>query len=193
MAANASNPLRIPVKSGFVPVTGKEEFTPVYNVLVNDTKPIWIFCGQTTHCQKGMAMVINQPANSPNTIEKYIENAAGMPPAGGAAAPPPTQTSAVVQPPPFAPPPPAAETNTFTFGGGQPPAPPVATQSAPPQAPPAPPAPPAPAVNTVPSPFGGASSVGVQPATFTGAASPLHAREASSLAGVIFGAALALL
>lgn len=30
---------------------------------VNDTKPIWIYCAQTekSHCQKGMAMVVNQP------------------------------------------------------------------------------------------------------------------------------------
>ncbi|KAL2054401.1 hypothetical protein ABVK25_005149 [Lepraria finkii] len=57
--------------SGFQPLAagpGPVEFV----VTVNDTKPIWIYCSQTSHCQKGMAMVVNQPAPpSPNTLDAY--------------------------------------------------------------------------------------------------------------------------
>jgi len=59
--------------SGFQPLTagpGSTEFV----VTVKDTKPIWIYCAQTkgSHCQMGMAMVVNQPAPpSPNTLDAY--------------------------------------------------------------------------------------------------------------------------
>lgn len=48
--------------SGFQPLSagpGPVEFV----VEVNDTKPIWIYCSQAkgSHCQNGMAMVVNQP------------------------------------------------------------------------------------------------------------------------------------
>ncbi|KAI1609484.1 hypothetical protein EDD37DRAFT_156602 [Exophiala viscosa] len=79
IASNLTNAVSHPgLHSGFVPVTANGTFTPVYNVLINDTKPIWVYCGQTNHCQKGMAMVINQNSSSPNTIEKYIQNAMAL-------------------------------------------------------------------------------------------------------------------
>jgi hypothetical protein len=45
---------------------------------VQDSAPIWYYCSQTTgsHCQNGMAGVINQNFNSPNTLAKYKELAA---------------------------------------------------------------------------------------------------------------------
>ncbi len=48
--------------SGFQPLSagpGPVEFV----VQVNDTAPIWIYCSQTkgSHCQNGMAMVVNEP------------------------------------------------------------------------------------------------------------------------------------
>lgn len=48
--------------SGFQPLSagpGPVDFV----VQVNDTRPIWIYCSQTkdSHCQKGMAMVVNEP------------------------------------------------------------------------------------------------------------------------------------
>src|SRR3954453_469271 len=72
-------------KSGFVPVSADTQFRPVYNLIVNDTKPIWIFCGQQPHCQKGMSMVINENTASGNTLAKYQAAAAmlPMPPAAG--------------------------------------------------------------------------------------------------------------
>ncbi|EXJ90051.1 hypothetical protein A1O3_03119 [Capronia epimyces CBS 606.96] len=170
IAANLTSATRPGLKSGFVPVTGKEDFTPVFNVLINDTKPIWIYCGQTNHCQKGMAMVINQNSSGPNTIDKYIANAAQLP-IVNVTAPPPATSSVVAPPPPPAPP---AATDTFTFGSG------AATSSAV-QAPP---------VETVAPPS--TSTTAVAPATFTGAAVSLPVRHASSAAGLVLGALLAL-
>lgn len=66
-----------------------ETTTTVYNVLINDTKPIWIYCGQTGHCQKGMAMVINQNmTDTVKTLENYKKAAAALPmPAAPSGAP----------------------------------------------------------------------------------------------------------
>lgn len=66
-------------KSGFVPVSADTQFRPVYNLIVNDTKPIWIYCGQVPHCQKGMSMVINENTASGNTLAKYQAAAAMLP------------------------------------------------------------------------------------------------------------------
>lgn len=115
-------------------------------------------------------MVINQAHEGPNTIEKYIENAGKLPTVDVPAPPPPAATA----PPP--PPPPPAASNSFTFGGGFPGGAPSSSLVG------------APPVQTLPS-----SSVPVAPATFTGAASPLNVRDASSLAGVVLGAMVALL
>jgi plastocyanin len=32
-----------------------------FTVTVNDTQPIWLYCAAPTHCELGMAMVINPP------------------------------------------------------------------------------------------------------------------------------------
>lgn len=45
--------------SGFQPT--KAESPLVFEVTVNDTTPIWIYCAQEKHCEMGMSMVINQP------------------------------------------------------------------------------------------------------------------------------------
>ena len=60
--ADPCHPLDGGFFSGFQPLSagpGPVEFV----VTVNDTKPIWIYCAQTlkSHCQSGMAMVVNQP------------------------------------------------------------------------------------------------------------------------------------
>jgi len=50
------------IKSGFMPVAAGAAQMPVFTVMINDTKPIWLYCGQTSpvsHCQKGMVMAIN--------------------------------------------------------------------------------------------------------------------------------------
>jgi hypothetical protein len=157
-------------------VTGSEATTPVYNVLINDTAPIWIFCGQGPHCQRGMSMVINPPANSPNTIQKYQENAAALPipspPAG--AAPPAAAPPAAASPPAAAPP--AASS---------------AAGVAPPASPPAAAEPPSPASPETPAAAGAQTSTDAAPATFTGAASRTAA--SSFGLGALFLGVVALL
>jgi len=68
------------IKSGFMPVAAGAAVLPVFTIEVTDTKPLWVYCGQTGHCQKGMAMVINENAASGKTLEAYKAKAA----AGGA-------------------------------------------------------------------------------------------------------------
>jgi plastocyanin len=47
--------------SGFMPVaSGGGTSTPTYTIVVNNTTPIWVYCSQAMHCQKGMTMVINE-------------------------------------------------------------------------------------------------------------------------------------
>ena len=45
--------------SGFMPVKPTDSQKPTFTLMVNDTKPIWIYCSQGNHCQKGMVMAIN--------------------------------------------------------------------------------------------------------------------------------------
>lgn len=49
--------------SGFMPVKAGAEMKPSYTIMVNDTKPIWYYCSQGDHCQKGMVGVINPYAD----------------------------------------------------------------------------------------------------------------------------------
>ncbi|CEJ79959.1 hypothetical protein VHEMI00168 [[Torrubiella] hemipterigena] len=71
--------------SGFQPVAAGESKgqLPVFTIKINDTKPIWVYCGQGPHCMKGMAMVINEASNTTKTLEEYKKKAAGTAPAGG--------------------------------------------------------------------------------------------------------------
>jgi hypothetical protein len=66
------------IKSGFMPVSPGGN-VPVFSVLVNDTNPIWMYCGQVGHCEKGMAMVINENESSNKTLEAYKAAAALLP------------------------------------------------------------------------------------------------------------------
>ncbi|KAE8135658.1 Cupredoxin [Aspergillus pseudotamarii] len=56
--------------SGFIaPTTGESD--TVFTVTVNDTNPIWYYCGQIGHCQAGMVGVINPPASGSDTLEAF--------------------------------------------------------------------------------------------------------------------------
>lgn len=63
--------------SGFMPVSsGQGNMT--FTITINDTsKPIWLYCAQTagSHCQSGMAMVINPPSSGQNTLNAYKDAA----------------------------------------------------------------------------------------------------------------------
>lgn len=49
--------------SGFLPVaaSASQGMLPTYTIKVNNTNPLWIYCAQGPHCQRGMVMVINEP------------------------------------------------------------------------------------------------------------------------------------
>jgi len=57
--------------SGFMPVKATDTNTPTYTIMVNDTKPIWLYCSQAKHCQSGMTMVINVAATGNSTLAAY--------------------------------------------------------------------------------------------------------------------------
>ncbi|KAE8454129.1 hypothetical protein EG329_005053 [Mollisiaceae sp. DMI_Dod_QoI] len=68
--ADPCHPLAGGFFSTFMPTTS--ESTTTFTLLVNDTKPIWIYCGQTTgnHCQSGMVAAINAPSTG-NTLTAF--------------------------------------------------------------------------------------------------------------------------
>ncbi|KAJ5485415.1 hypothetical protein N7539_005403 [Penicillium diatomitis] len=55
--------------SGVVSTSGKSETT--FTVTVNNTDPIWYYCGVGQHCQAGMVGVINPPSGGKETIEAF--------------------------------------------------------------------------------------------------------------------------
>ncbi|EER26916.1 hypothetical protein D8B26_005523 [Coccidioides posadasii str. Silveira] len=66
-----STPGMAGIRSGFMPVEADSEMMPVFTIMVNDTKPMWFYCGQGKHCQNGMVMAINAVAGSNRTVEAY--------------------------------------------------------------------------------------------------------------------------
>lgn len=51
----------------------------VVPVLIDSTAPIWLFCGQATHCNDGMVAVINEPPAADKTFELFKAAAATAP------------------------------------------------------------------------------------------------------------------
>lgn len=87
--AKPCQPLANGFFSSFVPTTETPAST-TFTVTVENSNPIWFYCGQTTgnHCQSGMVGSINAPRTG-NTLEKFIAlaKAADKPstsPSGGA-------------------------------------------------------------------------------------------------------------
>ncbi|KAK5994769.1 Extracellular serine-rich protein [Cladobotryum mycophilum] len=65
--------------AGFNFLTQQGQATDVFQLVVEDSSPIWYYCPQTggNHCQAGMAGVINQNFNSNDkTLAKYKAAAA---------------------------------------------------------------------------------------------------------------------
>lgn len=64
------------VDSGFMPVPASAKEVPVWSIEVKqDTKPIWMFCKQGDHCNKGMVFAINAPQDGPKSFSTWKENA----------------------------------------------------------------------------------------------------------------------
>jgi hypothetical protein len=53
-----------------MPVAAGSTTMPIFTLMVNDTKPIWFYCSQKPHCQKGMVGVINAPGGN-KTIDTF--------------------------------------------------------------------------------------------------------------------------
>jgi len=76
----------------------------VFQVTVQDTNPIWFFCGTPGHCQSGMAGVINPPSSG-DSLASYKSSAAGTSTSasgtvqGGVVAPVPNGSSSSSSPP----------------------------------------------------------------------------------------------
>jgi len=71
------SPLAGGFNTGFMPVAENKEPFPTALFTVKDTKPVWFYCQQTGHCQKGMVFAIN-PGESGKLVE-FQENARKTP------------------------------------------------------------------------------------------------------------------
>jgi hypothetical protein len=60
-----------------MPVAENKEPFPRAQFTVKDTNPVWFYCRQTGHCQKGMVLAIN-PGESGKLVE-FQENARKTP------------------------------------------------------------------------------------------------------------------
>jgi len=65
------------IDTGFVASNGSN--TPVVQVRIDSTLPTWLFCQQGKHCNSGMVMVINPPADGSKTLDQFKANAATAP------------------------------------------------------------------------------------------------------------------
>jgi len=72
--------------SGFMPVpdTNTAGPFPAAQFTVTDTKPVWVYCAQGTHCQSGMVFAINP--TSPDQFTTFKNNAMGVTAASSTAA-----------------------------------------------------------------------------------------------------------
>ncbi|KAG8162411.1 hypothetical protein KVR01_008176 [Diaporthe batatas] len=61
--------------SGYQPAAASQQsgMIPTYTVMINDSKPIWLYCAQGKHCQNGMVMVINEntAANASRSLTEF--------------------------------------------------------------------------------------------------------------------------
>ncbi|KAL5519697.1 hypothetical protein ACEPAG_1357 [Sanghuangporus baumii] len=65
--------------SGFMPVSDPYGYLPTFEVTVNSTDPVWVYCRQVnppnpTHCQSGMVIAINAQDDG-KTFDKFLANA----------------------------------------------------------------------------------------------------------------------
>jgi len=67
---------------GFHPAAATDATLTTVSMMVNATTPIWMYCGQTGHCEAGMVFAVNAPTTG-NTFDKYLANAKAADPATG--------------------------------------------------------------------------------------------------------------
>jgi plastocyanin len=86
-ALNATAPQGF--SSGFHPVGANDTDFPTWSITVNDTAPIWAYCGQTnptSHCGAGMVFAINAIDNSTRNFTAFQSVAEQLNGTGSAAA-----------------------------------------------------------------------------------------------------------
>jgi plastocyanin len=67
--------------SGFMAVSADVTNFPTMTITINDTKPVWGYCRQTTpvsHCESGMVFSINAVESSANSFEAYQAKAIAL-------------------------------------------------------------------------------------------------------------------
>ncbi|KAJ7235635.1 hypothetical protein B0H12DRAFT_1141390 [Mycena haematopus] len=73
--AETSTTGQVGFKSGFVPVnTSQTSDFPTFQITVNDTTPIWGYCGQQgppVHCTSGMVFSVNAVESGPNNFAAF--------------------------------------------------------------------------------------------------------------------------
>jgi len=62
--------------SGGITTSSGANTEKTFTITVNDTKPIWFYCGFPGHCEAGMVGVINPPADGSKTIDQFKAAAA---------------------------------------------------------------------------------------------------------------------
>ncbi|KAJ7122568.1 hypothetical protein C8R43DRAFT_1112030 [Mycena crocata] len=76
--AETSKTGQVGFKSGFMPVDPAATHFPTFQIKINDTKPIWGYCGQQgppVHCTKGMVFSINAVESGPNNFDAFRDRA----------------------------------------------------------------------------------------------------------------------
>ncbi|KAK0470413.1 uncharacterized protein EV420DRAFT_1256763 [Desarmillaria tabescens] len=71
--AETSTSGQIGFSSGFRPVAANATDFPTFQIRINDTAPIWGYCGQTNHCGSGMVFSINAVETGPNNFAAFKE------------------------------------------------------------------------------------------------------------------------
>ncbi|KAF7340306.1 hypothetical protein MVEN_01949700 [Mycena venus] len=69
--AETSTTGQVGFKSGFQFVADNQTDFPTFQITINDTMPIWGYCGQTGHCQQGMVFSINAVESGPNNFAAF--------------------------------------------------------------------------------------------------------------------------
>ena len=65
-----------PIWSGFMPTQQGAQMMATYTIMINNTTPIWLYCAQTGHCQKGMVAAINANNATGKTLDAFKSAAA---------------------------------------------------------------------------------------------------------------------
>lgn len=62
---------RIGFNSGFFPVAADATDFPTWSLTINNTAPIWAYCGQSGHCGSGMVFAVNSDESSGQSFAAF--------------------------------------------------------------------------------------------------------------------------